>query len=83
MPDLPTLTLSQEHFDRVVSAFPGDTAGEKVASYRAWLSGMLIDFVRASETEKIEAAHRVQINAEIAAVVNSLPPRPIYPPAGI
>jgi uncharacterized protein (DUF1499 family) len=80
MPDLPTLTLSQEHYDRVVAAFPGTTSAEKVAAYRAWSFGHLIDFVKSTEFTKISEQHRVQMEAAMASLNASLPPRPVYPP---
>lgn len=80
MPDLPALTLSQAHFDRVVAAFPGGTLAEKAANYKAWLTGQLIDYVRMVETVRLEEAARIAIKTQIEEVVASLPPRPVFSP---
>jgi hypothetical protein len=64
MPDLPTLTLAQEHYDRVVAAFPGANLAEKAAAYRVWLTNRLID--RVSLVESQRALNEVEA---------SLPPR--------
>lgn len=54
MPDLPTLTVSQAHFDRLVAAFPGNTLAEKAQSYRDWLTNRLIERVQIVESRKID-----------------------------
>lgn len=53
MPDLPVITLSQAHYDRVVAAFPGATLAAKAAAYKAWLTGHLIDFVALTEARAL------------------------------
>ena len=76
MPDLPTITVSQAHFDRLVAAFPGATLAEKSRAYKDWLTNRLIDKVLESEAANVEIAlqqERVRRQAEIVA---SLPPRP-------
>lgn len=84
MPTLPALDLSQEHFDRVVAAFPGATLAEKADAYRRWSYNNLIDFVLARETAVIEEDIRQQAEsarrARVQAVLDSLPtrPAPIY-----
>lgn len=75
MPDLPTLTLSQEHFDRVVAAFPGSTAAAKADAYRAWLTNRLIDRVESSEMSRIDAEVNATRAAAWAALRASLPAR--------
>lgn len=80
MPDLPAISLSEAHFSRVVAAFPGDTAAEKAAAYRAWVLGYLIDFVRAAEVSAHDRAAEAQREAAVAAIAASLPPRPTFPP---
>lgn len=82
MPDLPTLTVSQAHYDRIVAAFVGDTLAEKAASYRAWLTNHLINEVERVETRRVEAEVSVERDAKMAAVRASLPPRQTYPPVG-
>lgn len=80
MPDLPIMTLNQEHYDLVVAAFPGDTEQAKVAAYRAWLTNRLIERVEAQQLQRIAA----QRDADIAAVRASLPsrsPEPTLPSA--
>jgi hypothetical protein len=69
MPDLPTLTLPQDQFDRVVAAFPGATNAEKVANYKNWLTNRVIERVG-----NVEASKAVQ------AVKASLPPLAPEPP---
>lgn len=81
MPDLPALTLSQAHYDRVVAAFPGTTLAAKAAAYKAWLTGNLIDYVHATEARRIDEAANTAKATELAALAASLPPRPPYPPA--
>lgn len=68
MPDLPTLTLTQEHFDRVVAAFPGANATEKADNYKAWLVNKLLDQVEMVEMRRARAA-----------ILSSLPTRPTFP----
>jgi len=64
MPDLPGLTgLTQAQFDRVVAAFPGATAAEKTASYKAWLTNRVINQVVEVETQRA-----------VAGIKASLPP---------
>lgn len=64
MPALPTISPTQDQFDRIVGVFPGSTAAEKTVAYQTWLTNMLIDLVGA-----VEAARAV------ASVEASLPPR--------
>lgn len=80
MPDLPSLTLSQAHFDRVVAAFPGADLTAKAAAYKAWLTGQLIDFVGATEAQRLEAKFAAEKEAALASLSASLPPRPQFPP---
>ena len=80
MPTLPTLEVSQAHFDRIVAAFPGATLAEKAANYQKWLTNSLIDEVERLEREKITASFAIQMTSAIQELVESLPPRTIYPP---
>jgi hypothetical protein len=80
MPDLPTLTLSQAHYDRVVAAFPGATLGAKAAAYNAWLVNNLIDFVEAAEIRTIDAETNAAKIARMTALTASLPSHVPYPP---
>lgn len=80
MPDLPTLTLSQEHFDRVVASFPGTTAPEKIAAYQAWLANRLIDYVEQVERDRIHTEYTEDLEAALLALHASLPDRPLFPP---
>jgi len=80
MPDLPALTLSQAHYDRVVAAFPGTTLAAKAAAYKAWLTGNLIDFVALTEARAIDEAANADKAAKMAALAASLPTRPEFPP---
>ena len=68
MPDLPALTLAQEHYDRIVAAIPGSNGQEKLENYKIWLTNRLIDLVEVAETRKA-----------VAAVQNSLPQRQTEP----
>ena len=80
MPDLPTITLSQAHFDRVVAAFPGDTTAKKIAAYRAWTVNNLIDFVEMVEVQAARDAAAIQVTQKQAEILASLPPRVPFPP---
>lgn len=80
MPDLPVITLSQAHYDRVVAAFPGATLAAKAAAYKAWLTGHLIDFVALTEARVIDEAANADKAAKVAALAASLPTRPPFPP---
>lgn len=86
MPTLPTLTVSQAHFDRLVNAFPGTTLAEKDAAYKAWLTNLLIDYVMNKELQTLEIAFQTQRRAaevdlleqrrlKELSVIASLPPR--------
>lgn len=81
MPDLPTITLSQNHFDRVVAAFPGTALAQKADAYKAWTIGNLIDFVYTAEARRIDEVANAAKNTELTALANSLPARPLFPPA--
>lgn len=80
MPTLPTLDVSQAHYDRIVAAFPGATLAEKAANYQAWLINELISEVERLEHERIQTTANQQISTAMAAVTASLPPRRDYPP---
>ena len=80
MPELPTITVSQAHFDRIVAAFPGVTGQEKVAAYNAWLINHLIDVVEASESRAVEQIVSAERDKRMAAIRASLPQRQPYPP---
>lgn len=80
MPDLPTLTLNQAHYDRVVQAFPGATLADKATAYKNWLTNNLIDFVQAAETAVIDQAAAQDKSDKLAALRASLPPKLPFPP---
>jgi hypothetical protein len=80
MPDLPTLTLSQAHYDRVVAAFPGATAAQKAEAYNTWLVNRLIERVESVEIQRIQAEAGRQIDAAIAQLKTSLPAKTQDPP---
>lgn len=73
MPDLPTITLSQAHFDRVVAAFPGATLAAKADAYKRWLTNRLIERVEVVETRRIDAESNASKQAALAALTESLP----------
>lgn len=75
MPDLPSMTLNQNHYDRVVAAFPGATAAEKVAAYRAWLQNRLIERVHTVEAQRIDLAAAIERQVELDQLAASLPPK--------
>ena len=80
MPNLPGLTLSQPHFDRVLAAFPGSTPAQKAEAYEVWLTNHLIDFVEREERNAIIAANRAAVEQQLKAVSSSLPARRPWPP---
>lgn len=80
MPNLPTLTVSQAHFDRIVAAFPGDTATEKTAAYQAWLTNHLIDRVEQVEAKRLEEISNADKVTKLEVLRSSLPPRVQFPP---
>lgn len=75
MPTLPTLDVSQAHFDRLVAAFPGETLADKAAAYRAWLTNALIDHVEAVEAERLMWQQQEQLQTALQQLRASLPPR--------
>lgn len=75
MPNLPTISVSQAHFDRIVAAFPGDDAAAKVAAYKAWLINNLIDEVERVEARSIEEAANADKQQKLKALRESLPAR--------
>lgn len=81
MPDLPTISVSQAHFDRLVAAFPGATAAQKVEAYRAWLTNGLIDHVQQVEMQTLEAELNETRQQRQDALRASLPPRLPFPPS--
>jgi hypothetical protein len=80
MPDLPALTVSQAHFDRIVSAFPGATNADKASNYKAWLTNHLIDFVEMQESRKLQDAAQADMTTKLQALRQSLPPRINFDP---
>jgi hypothetical protein len=82
MPDLPPLTLSQAHYDRVVAAFPGSTLAEKANNYKAWLTGQLIDYVFTIEMTAMRRSLDIQAQTKAAEIQASLPSRPAFTPLG-
>lgn len=80
MPTLPTLTVSQSHYDRIVAAFPGATPTDKAVAYQAWLTNNLIDLVESVEAAKIDAQAQAARRAALDALIASLPPRQPFPP---
>ena len=80
MPNLPTITLPQNHYDRVVNAFPGDTLAKKAAAYNAWTINNLIDFVGAAEMRKIDEETNASKAAKMAELTSTLPEHVPYPP---
>lgn len=84
MPDLPGKKLSQAHFDRVVAAFPGNTAAQKAEAYDVWLTNRLVERVQMVEARRIRAEMDVATTAALELVTNSLPPlqpEPDFSPA--
>jgi hypothetical protein len=75
MPDLPTLTVSQAHFDRLVQAFPGETMLDKADAYKAWLINRLIERVETVESIKIDMAAQQAKSEALATMHESLPDR--------
>src|SRR5690606_24906387 len=73
MPTLPTLTVSQDHFDRIVAAFPGATPDDKVAAYRAWLINGLIAQVASVEAHNINAELARERTRRRQELLKSLP----------
>lgn len=80
MPALPTLDVSQAHYDRIVAAFPGATSAEKASAYRTWLTNHLIDEVESVEIRVIQSEAALSMSTKMAALSANLPPRAPYPP---
>jgi len=83
MPDLPTLTLSQAHFDKIVKTFPGATNAEKSTNYTNWLTNRLIERVRQQELSKVYRDHQTAQRTAEDAIIAALPPlrpEPEIPP---
>jgi len=79
MPVLPTLTVSQAHYDRIVAAFPGVDLPAKGLAYNAWLTNNLIDFVEQVEMVALSDRFVLERVAAMAALAASLPPRVPFP----
>ena len=62
MPELPTLTVTQEQADRAVAAWGS------VAAYKAWLAASVRAYVLASESAAILGPLRDQMAAAQAAL---------------
>jgi hypothetical protein len=75
MPNLPSINIdNQDHYDRIVAAFPGETQADKAAFYRRWSKNNLIDFVIQRELAGIEdevVALRTQRVQEIQSTLPS------------
>jgi hypothetical protein len=52
MPDLPTLTVTQEQANRMIAAFgpPGGTTEQAIANYKEWLKEAIIEYVIEKES---------------------------------
>jgi hypothetical protein len=81
MPDLPLISMSQAHYDRVVAAFPGVGAA-KAQAYVDWSINNLISYVEQVEYDKIDKEYQTQANTKRQQIRDSLPPRRQWPPAG-
>jgi hypothetical protein len=76
VPELPRITITnQEHYDRVVSTFPGATQTDKADAYRKWVVNNLIDRVELFERRQIELEQEAERRARLIALQESLPPR--------
>lgn len=75
MPLLPTINVSQAHFDRLVAAFPGATLEEKSTAYKAWLINGLIDEVLKVEGAKYASEVQAENNRRRNELIASLPAR--------
>lgn len=64
MPNLPTITVTDEQLARITSAFPGETTAEKVESYRTWLKRELRKEVTKSELKALNESHTAAVNAK-------------------
>ena len=68
MPDLPTITVTQGQYDRLLEVFPG-TPAEKAQAYRQLVRDTLKTYVINSRirtiNEEENAAAQVRIDAEI------------------
>jgi hypothetical protein len=55
LPNLPDITDIAK-WNRILAAFPGETASEKSDAYKAWLKASLIDYVMRKEQDAATAA---------------------------
>lgn len=68
MPDLPTLTVTQEQADRMLAAFG------TVANYRTWLRNNIVSYVQAKELNALRIQHEKDERDAQEAVVIALSP---------
>jgi len=78
MPDLPTLTVSQDQADTLLNAFSGQTADDgtpltPAAAYRRWLKRQLRGYVITRQAQTLDQQADAAKQAAIAALDASLP----------
>lgn len=79
MPALPTITVSQTHYDRLVTAMPGSNSEQKTTNYQNLVLNGLIGYIEQVEMEAMEAAQMTARQAETARIQASLPARLPFP----
>jgi hypothetical protein len=81
MPNLPTLTVSQEQADRIMAAFaPGGTQAEAVARYKKWLRIEVLKYVQAEEALRMRAEFMAASAAHEQEILDSFPDPDAPPP---
>lgn len=70
MPDLPTVSVTQDQHDLILNAF-GNTA-----AYEAWLISNVNSYVLAVENNSLTAEKAAEISAALEAVKSELPEIP-------
>lgn len=72
MPDLPTITVTDNQYARLASVLPGGTQGEKATAYRQLVRATLRKYVIDAEVRAAQAA----AEATLASTINSINENP-------
>ena len=72
MPELPTISVTGDQFDRIAAAFPGETPEEKVEAYQSWLTKALKAHVTKYELDQLAKTHAEELAAKRAEINNEL-----------
>lgn len=81
MPNLPTISVTQNQADRIIAAFgAGGTQAEAVARYKEWLRIQVNQYTQETELLQMRRQHQQEEMEKMQEIQGSLPqPDPVVP----